>query len=452
MKKKICIVGAGPAAWVAIRYFTQENRNYEVHVISPDDSELSISSRSAWVKEGIEGNSTYDLDKFNSLFIGQNVFPGLASSKTIGGFGNVWGASLDEEDDGSLMWDQSLNSAVFETNVKRSFSREVSIGKSQFELTIKPARLSLHQNLCTKQSLCILGCPTSAIWSPRSQIKALELKDQIKVTRGFIRKIDFNKSPIVYHEDGSSQSFDKVILAPGILGVARILFESDNEISRIEIEDSSTTFFAGIKIRKMIEEKWLSLHHSRLIISGNDFESHIQLYPQSNLLLKSAKRGRNKILQKIIELSWPLFKNILITGIIYLPAKNSESLSLTAEKSGGQVSKMITQAIPNENQERQIVTIFRILLKSILPIGFIPLRATFATPGVGTGFHSGNLRVVRGTQESISTKDYIREKSVEDVVLVLGSSELDSVDAGPITSRMMRQSYENIQQFMRDNS
>ena len=444
---KVAIIGSGPAGWAA--YLTLSKANvHKITVFTLNDQHQEDPDFLQDVEvKGNRGNyAAYDFERHTKMSRGSGIFRGLTASKGVSGFSEVWGASLDEADDGSLFSSRENPHWNFTPLKSPNVVKNLSTG---YQVESRSSKLAIDVDKCIKCGECILGCPVDAIWSSEIAFRdQSESKSPIEnLVFREVTSVGYTENPFIEFIDGSREKFDLVILAAGTFASAKILARSHARFKKMQISDSKTTFMGGLKIWPQPKVSWVSLSQQVVTFTKDDFQLLLQLYPNSIKLKERALLNRSKLFQIAIRLVWPVLAKFITTGIAYLNDVYSDSMEIEylAESDSLKVS-----VIENQKSIEGTAILHKLLRSNKGFLKVIFFRKLDSYLGVGTGFHFGNMNVVNESGELVHIQQELLDFSRD--ILLVGSASLHEVPAGPITSKLMRETQETIEKYLKTGS
>jgi hypothetical protein len=429
-RARIAVIGAGMAAYAAVSELVKDN-HVEVTVFTFDDKEDLSHRVPEYLKKNYGDGSTYDVGKYSVYLPGKGVYKGLCASKRIGGFSNVWGASLDNEDSGYSLSDESV--FLREVKVTSTWQKNIFDQESLTSIIFEPARVAISNSLCSNSKKCLSGCPNSAIWNAGLYFHENRKSSKFKIIKNGVKSISAAKEKVSINTFNNEVfEFDGVVIAAGTLGTLALLNRSNSQFSSFTIQDSATEFLIGFKTRNFKSNVKQTLHKSRAIFSNPDSKAQMQIYPDISNLLETALHGKSSIVKILIKFIWPIAKKILTAGILYLDQSDSASLELSFEDGIGKIEVKY-----NKREVTKKRNIYRIIRNHSLRFGFFPIRFLSENRGVGSGFHFG-ATTMNYNHGVIDINEGLEKMFQSDKIVVVDSNSLQRISAGPITSEIVR--------------
>jgi hypothetical protein len=264
----IAILGSGPNAYAA--YLALENSLHQITVIDFGYSELSGQQVLPGLASKDHKYSHNSMHLPKTFSVDSHLENGIAGSSALGGWSNVWGATifplteleLDswDLDPSTLLNNKALLRARLATGFSTSFnsdfffekgigrhiynqsSHKKNTGSILFSDLMIAASASKPEAGCVRCGKCLTGCPWNHIWSSRDawsrEISNSNLSFEYGVWINTISEVD-NKVKITGIRNSKIEEFDfdKVIVALGVYQTASLLLRS--EVSNfVQIKDS----------------------------------------------------------------------------------------------------------------------------------------------------------------------------------------------------------------------
>lgn len=433
----IAIVGSGPTGMIAAK-FLLEFEQFHVTMFTSDDKTTSSRLGDTFVKSSLNDVSMYDLGTFTKMENDQTMFQGFSPSKSISGFSSVWGAALDGYDDGSLL---ATNGQTWLTRPSNRISCQ-TLKQGEGITKIETSRLAIAPNLCIECGLCILGCPENAIWKSEYLLEDLKLLPNFEIRNERVERVRNTEIASVITSIGQ-KDFDYIFMAPGVISTASIIANSFINVNKFAISDSQTLFLAGLKTRFSAQHGKYSLSQITMSHQSKELNFYLQVYPNSKHLLNQATSSFGRILGKIIKLFWPWASRFLITGVLYLDQDLSSEIELSFDRNTNSFNATATQ--PKQNVEMK--KIYRLIRRNFVSIGGIYFSILTKDRGVGAGFHSGNLRIIDESKKYKNLRNFASENMPR--IIFLGASSQEYIEAGPVTSKMLRDVKKELHSFLK---
>ena len=394
---------------------------------SEDHKKLSYGSKFPYFNEHIQNNAR------------------ITQSLAFGGLSNVWGAAIlpyrDSELDG---WPNSIKQEmpqhysevmkIIPLTIRENvsglsfplYSKEyqlINLGNQAKKLyahinnnkddlekngiNIGGARLAvgnkklLSNQGCLSCGLCMYGCPYDLIFNSAEVINRLKENNNftyLENHRVLICSEETNGVKINVDIDGVYKEIvgEKIFLACGVIGTAKIILESMSLYNKsFRIKDSqyfTFPFITDFKNMELQEDKVNTL--SELFIHFyeiNDFKvnAHLQIYGYNDLYYEIFKSKFGVATASVIK---PLLTNLLkkmmaVQG--YLHSKNSSEMILTLNKISNNLSKVAVQGVVNTNTQVYIQEILTRIKINKKIIGGFPITKMLNIGLPGEGNHSG---------------------------------------------------------------
>lgn len=407
---------------------------------------------------------------------------GFRSSFALGGFSNVWGATLLPYSERELRdfpltgtdldchYQAVLQLLPYSAQYDRLSHRYplyssnyVPLQASRFSsvlihrlarysskqrrniLEFGRARLAVRATTGERTSGCIYcgrcldGCPYDHIWSSAQSVREFADHPNFKYVGDFV--VDSvsedatgatvigrdRNGPCQWHTDA------RLLLAAGAVGSARILLNSRLVPETLVFRDSQTIFapFFWVGRRDIstdsttLAEVFLSLNDPR--ISHNSVQ--LQVYPSNDSLGTRAQQAMPHLAFLFRRLGWA-FSHV-VPVIAYLHSEDSDSAS--ARLCSG---RLTLREVENPRKEQVMSALWRRLLPTMARVGLVSLPRLAVAAKVGEGFHFG-ASLPMGLDSAPGTSDLLGRPSGCKRVHVVDSSVLSSVPGGPITLTVM---------------
>lgn len=421
--EKVLIVGAGPSAYVAAA--TCLESDLEIFMLSPKILDWNVFANSDLMKKPILKRRNDDFLFREPIGItkikGENV--DVFENFLIGGLSELWGGVFLPPTNKEYL-------RMFSDSHARMEAIEF-IEKNISILNINNHIYNVYRNLDFKDEVICDNAPIakSSIlqnrnWSAKENITQ-KLISRINFFDGYLKTLkqtapgnvqvtveDLNQNKIILN-------FDKIFIAAGVFGTARIILDSLDGLTEIKIEDSRSTFKLGLKVGKKefydgTESMSPETVYSKIDSKG-DVIKFIQVYRISDELINSIKYT---LIKHCVRIADRIFLQKLRLVMYFYPGSNSKTIHIFKH---GKVLKAIAKNKKNSirsSSRRNAIKINKFL---------------FFTPELnlrsGAGVHSGAFNVIQtDSSKGVISKDICDWPDVH----VLGSASLKSISAGPI--------------------
>jgi ferredoxin len=438
---RIAVIGSGMSAVSSLETLKTIDEVQVINFRLNDQIDLT-SETEIYFKKNFGDGHTYDIGKYSKFISLDKISPSLVSSKGLNGFSDVWGASLDSEDNG---YTSSAGEFFFEVKSPPiELDEIVKLRGSSLRIRAESAILARSKYLCKNIGQCLTGCPNHAIWRSSYYYKSQSKDLKIETIEVGIEKLAYIDNQIELTAFSGEKYFaDKILVAAGTLGTLALLNRSFEQFSEFEFKDSATQFFVALKLRRTKLKENSALHQWRIAFDGENYSGQMQIYPDISDLYETAKFGRNSFEILLLKLFWPLAQKLCIAGILYIDGQNSHSIKLKFRNGTGILS-------PEVNEKQDIVrgNIWRATFRKSIKLGFFPIKSSFQDNGSGSGFHFGQTSV-RHNNLTYPLNEFIAQNFPSKSLLIVDSNSLETVPAGPITSLIKRNAKLITEQFIR---
>jgi len=455
--KNIAVIGSGPCG--AIAALKLLSLGHQVTMLDIGDE---YSPNSAYVgnrrgKINVKGHeSAYDVNEFNKIDDLGKV-KNWYSSKVIGGFSHVWGATWEKQIRiiGSD-WDRAykeVDELVFNSpstnESKVSFGSELIVSEvctcflqNERSLSLKFGKenesrikwqypnLAISSTRCDFNGGCINHCPNNAIWT------ALEL---IEICRGnqnfhyignsFVEKLQLKKESVGLLINDTLEYFDGCVLSAGPVGNSLLLLRSRIS-NQIRLNDTRIGSLAFLRFSKPM------FHFGKFSLSGfsitfrvgknEEFDTHLQLYAHTDNFIERLANKFSVFRSTNLKLLFDKVSPYVVFGLLYLDQNCSDKIDLTS----GNPPKMSYVGV--KKQKSTMIRSYFYLLKNSFSLGLIPIPyIDFGKPG--DSYHLG-----AGDQDGVLIDDY-GFLHQDNRIMISGSFSLPYVLPGSITRSSMAQ-------------
>tara|TARA_B100001939_G_scaffold160889_2_gene138876 strand:- start:3664 stop:5121 length:1458 start_codon:yes stop_codon:yes gene_type:complete len=473
MTKKILIIGSGPSALSAcIRLLREEN--IQIYLLDGKDL-LNIENSGCIYSLIHEGSQS----RYKKLFKNNldNSFKTTYKnapkpSLQFGGYSTVWGGAINilekEYEEYWSVLKKDINSLIpnFENIMEISSNSDKYLHYQTQELPIVEREKKLlgrlkkinnqklssdfssiamstriDTNICQECGEYIWSCRPYSAWSSNSLIKKLiETEKIIYLKNTSIYKIEENFTDgtcIVYtgkHKKYELE-FNKVFVGAGAIGSSKIVLNSFEDISKIEIQTNDLISIPLINLSK----KDKKLHtFTDLYIKYKDNKSNLfsQYYGYSENLLKLSENAI-PLVKYIKNLLKPILR---YSGGIFLYLDQNNSSSFVIEKEMGNLVIKGGRNPKKRNLLPSIFSFFLILLRArIICLPFGKWRKYGTSNHFGAQFSFSNEKI-KHNKLNIASDSQGRIKKMKNVHFI-DSSVLPVLAPGPITFIVMLNAY-----------
>ncbi len=446
-------MGAGPVGLVSALHAL--HAGHAVHIFSLDDK-LNSSTADNWPGELKSGRgllTAYGEDKDLNVHNLKHLF---IESKIRGGFANVWGATWGQFSRlVSPEWQsayEQVDRYVWSSNPSGrhwagiSFAREFSC--TCFEVpavriassgsgVAKIASLALIHHDCdcvaSGFSTCEHGSvfDTSTLLGECQKFELFELFESVKVESTVHSKNGVELLPNV-----NSLVYDKVVLAAGPIANARIIMNSNPNITELVVKDNDMFYVPLVNLFKKKRHPG-SFAFSQIQISSptsSDLEFHQQIYGHPELFVdritSSVPRRLRGVATKVLKIA----SGRMNIGIVYLDQRISSKVAL--RRTIGLRVMQPDKALTALSRLRLHFQIWR----NFFAFGFLWFWPIAKKGLPGASFHAGAL-------EGNILDEYGRILD-DPSVAVAGSLSLERLEPGPITNTSMAQAIRLLNKMM----
>ena len=458
---KIGVIGSGPAGASAALTFL--NAGYAVHLFdlgfkdsTSTDIEFLRTSPNTSKFKLLDGEIfPYDLNEFN-LISGPIQEKSWFTSKALGGFSTVWGATWSPFE--ALItkdWQSAYkkaNEMVFPALEDsyppgRSFSQidvseicscfdflasdtfEYKSRKSVFwNIRISSSSLAVSSNSCIACGKCQSGCPTSAIWSSKELIRKCNSFANFEIITGsFVKTFSEESDGVNLNTSNGVVKVDILYIACGPVATGALILRSAHGSGSLALSDTRMITIPFLRLRSN------KAHEGSFSLSGREIRflskdaiatsAYLQLYAHVDEFSDRVKGQFPKFLGRFIEFALSLLSSRLYVGLLYLDSRISGSLRLSLG-AGLVVEPQGLGALPkNMTKIVQAMTALR------SHYGLWPIWKFAKIGAVGDSYHLGRLTGVEISENG--------ELNNSRRIFVVGSAGLSEIEPGPITMTAM---------------
>ena len=429
MTKKICIVGSGPSG-VTAAYAILKSKNYTVTLLDNSRVLDKLSDAPRVTKRFLEnkyispkflfGNASELLEKrFDFISQADTDKPLIVSNNVAGGHSKIWGActpDLDLDDTKDLGIDnrtvrtiekQIISDIIPSTSIYELFSLKRDVRKESYLKTpsgkfyagLKDSGVDIHYSKvavnfnkskknCTLCGSCIKGCNYGAIWDASSSIEKLKKygkKFEYLTDHELIRFEEKQNSVLAFFKTKGSvreMNFTKLLIACGTIPSTRIVSRSLGITGKIRLLHNPFSVSAYItnSLANMTDKFGLS-HHSfelkKCSLSKN-FNITFDSSTIPEYIISDRLYGPFRLRKTISE--YINKRSILV--LTYLDSDNSDLwVNVNKERE--------FSFDENENCEKELYDIKRVLASKLRKFGFYQLPFSFKVGGLGADLHYG---------------------------------------------------------------
>jgi hypothetical protein len=423
--KHILIVGAGPSAYVSA--LTCLDLNLKVSILNPQIEQWNSFNESRLLRKLILKKR----DKTLLFRTPRNMTK--IESKKIDIFENFHSGGLSELWGGVFLPPLS-NEYFLVENTKIEIEKAIEFIQDRIHIDGQDSEVYQTYRKRKLHNQKIKGKPPIAKsvndmeknWSARESFNQINSKN-INFIDGYLESVKQNaknKVEICYRNSSGDKNFlkvDKVFLATGVFGTARILFDNMTDINEIEISDSKVTYgvglYFGLKIKSKIKKQMSPYLIQVDGEASGEARKFTQVYEMSEELIDSI---RYNFLRLFVMQINKIFRNRFRLVMMFSPSDASDSIV---------VKRGHNKLIGYRNKRKKVRHKFRtdfaktFLDNQILPF---PLKMNFKP---GAGVHSGAFYISMGEKNERFLCNEIKKWSD---IHIIGSSSMSRIPAGPI--------------------
>jgi ferredoxin len=465
---KIAVLGTGPSSIQALNTLLTESRipqDLEVHIFDFNHSAAdAYKFKHKSLKKGIED---YSLEVPSALNFQINSENDVWGSFAQGGWSNVWGATLYENnEDYFYRFDPTtLPSALAGFYIGEEKSRRLpnfikgkrlggdfSKGNSKKNQQLLPSPLAIRpisdnpEKGCIQCAKCLEGCPYGHIWNANFVLNRFKTMQNIKFTKAFVDTLEIIGNQVrvnlISNSNKSSYVFDIVICGLGAIQTAALLIKSHIVKNSIYIRDSQmiTVPFTFKRLKST------GNYDERIALSEATISSAIQFSSIKGDYF-SQLYGYSKSLDKVFCESVPLLR--LIPPFIrrlFLSRFGIAMIFLSEELSGSIEIRMDGRSVNqiSHTNSLQLNSVFKEIQKDFSTHYLTLITGLKKINSVGGGFHFGNIFSNLGTQFDTLTGELAPNSNL----LIVDSSALPRISSRPITIQVMRNAERIVRNFM----
>jgi hypothetical protein len=419
-RDKIAVIGAGPTALFSV--LELEKLGYNVSIIMPDQKNLKKNYHvynlfKIIKKDRASKGSIYS--KFSKNLNVTQSGTNFLETPVVGGLSNIWGG---------ICFPQPAK----ELNLKYISFRE----KRQIEsylikilnITNTDSQLWKFFENSTSPKKIIKDLPSVAlrdgnIWN------AAEIFNKInksKIVSGEVLRIKpYNKQlqiEILKDKMQFNKIFDRVFVACGPIGDAKIILNSIPHLSEITIKDSSTEYHLLFRFSRSqkLSNQMIPLECAVFVSETNQVKAYTQIYPISQQLADSIIFWKHNFITRILN---KIFNKFCFAAIVFYPENMSKSFTIKKTK------KSFETYVPKDNHEiLKKRRLGKLKQSSFRKLGYWPTFVKIKNKP-GSGIHSGSFVFDKEFDYGRYSSGGADFKNIH----FLGASALPNIPAGPIT-------------------
>jgi choline dehydrogenase-like flavoprotein len=302
---------------------------------------------------------------------------------------------------------------------------------------------------CCYCAHCLDGCPYGHIYNAADTIAGLRDAGLIDYRPGLhVDRVTERDGEVIVEarglDGGAGASFSapRAFVAAGAVSSTVILQRSGLLPERAEILDSQTLYLPFLWVGRTGatgREPGHTLAQAFLVLEDPAVSTrpvHISLYTYNDGLTARARASHPR-LASLLGPALDAITRRLVIGICFLHSDDSHRIASRVEHAGRSV---YLEAGPNPATRATLARLQRALLRSLGPIGLIPLTPLAEPAAAGGGFHSGgsvpmSLRPRAGESDTLGRPLPARR------IHVVDSSCFPSIPSGTVTLTAMANAY-----------
>ena len=419
-KINIAVIGAGPTALIS--FLELQKLGFEVTIIAPPEKSYKrnyqISNLTKIIKKD-RISKDFIYSKFSKNLEVKQSRTNFLETPAMGGLSNIWGG---------ICFPQSKiedNLTYISSNEKKQITSylvkflNISNTNSQlwkfFEHSYSSKRI-----VKAPPSVAILE---GHVWNAAPIFDKI---DKSKIVFGEAVSIKPHnkqlKISILASNKLHYKVFDRVFVACGPIGDAKLILNSIPDNSQLEIKDSSTEYHLLFRFSKSKKLATLMIPSECAVFLGdhNQIKAYAQIYPMSQQLAESIIFWRSNFITKYF---CKIMSNFFFAAIVFYPEIISKSFVLKKTIKG--FAAYTEKESYKVKQKRKLE---KLRQKSFRELGYRPTHVKIRNKP-GSGLHSGaflfNGKFDYGRCPGAGTEF--------NNVHFLGASTLPNIPAGPVT-------------------
>jgi hypothetical protein len=468
---RILIVGSGPSAFAAAEMISSKGLTFEVYdagLIYPNSKSASPKNAKGTVRKLIFGFD-FPYREFSEgpiIDLGDTM---ASQSFALGGFSNVWGATiLPYTDDDLKSWPISFSDlqkyydfiseripiAADEDGLKakyplpRRYYRNLELSNRLEQLLIDFSRNgnsgylgrsrlavqnSTDDKACVYCAKCIIGCDFGLIWNANSYWYSLKKNQKYFPNRRVLRFFIENNSNFVEFVDHHGKvfnegPFDLMFLGAGPLETFRILNQSKLVSDKTILKDSQIIFAPVFIGGNTYRNPGHTLSQLFLRLENNLVHPiNVQLYEYSEEVI-SRVRKLVPLLRLVPKRMLDLILSKFIYSLIYLDSENSDHISVKSTETGNLELRTV------KNLKTNVGTALKSVEKWCGENGLYFSRFLAKKGRAGEGVHYGGTVPFNSAVNSDGSVGGFPN------LYIIDSSTFNTIPAGPITFTIMANS------------
>jgi choline dehydrogenase-like flavoprotein len=315
-------------------------------------------------------------------------------------------------------------------------------------ITVGQSRLAMTGG-CRYVGLCMEGCPWHAVYGTRATLGALVATGVVTHEPGWVvdrvAPREGGVTVLARQRDGAARrTFDAevVFIAAGAVASTRIALASLGRFDHEVVLRDSQYFLVpllryvatpGVQAERLhtLAQAFVELRNAAL----SAYTVHLQIYGFNELFSVAlrARLGRAHRLLRGVE--GQLLGRLLVAQG-YLHSRESSSVGLTLRRHAVDADVLDTRLIPNHAVRRRVRRVVRELARRRSALRLVPLLPMLTIADVGRGFHSGGTFPMAARPDALETDVLGRLAALPGVHLV-DASVLPSIPATTVTLTVM---------------
>jgi len=385
----------------------------------------------------------------------------LPISGGYGGFSSVWGATFERYSKDVIdAWKNELkinlipyysklesdipwiNNSILHPDFVSCVASKIP-KKLENQIEINDIKIAINESdshtKCIMCNLCLRGCPKDSIFNTSIYFESLWENKNFKYRSGaLVKKVGYLDS-IVFVEflDLTDNKLKKVscrhlFIGTGPISTSNIILNSFDDIEKVEIKDSATSYMVGFSRKKLPKNDY---HNSlaKFVINfkhGNEITTSSQVYNFTPGVFNNIYT--KLLIPKLLQIRLDhLFQNRLVLIINYLDSRISNSINIL-KNSNNQSAKLI-----KSNSQKLIFRSLGMRLNELLKSnGIHGVKLFHLVKETGYGVHFGSSFSPTGSIPTRTDKDLGTLKQ-SNFIHIIDSSVLPAIKPGSITLTTM---------------
>lgn len=419
-KINIAVIGAGPTALISV--LELQKLGFDVTIIAPPEKNYKrnyqISNLTKIVKKD-RISKDFIYSKFSKNLEVKQSRTNFLETPAMGGLSNIWGG---------ICFPQSKKEDKL-TYITSQERKQITSYLIKFlNITNTNSQLWKFFEHSHSSKRIIKDLPSVAVlegnvWNAAPLFKKI---DKLKIIFGEAINIKpYNnqlKITILKRNKLHYKVFDRVFVACGPIGDAKLILNSIPDNSQLEIKDSSTEYHLLFRFSKSKKLATLMVPSECAVFLGdqNQIQAYAQIYPISQQLAESIIFWRSNFFTKYF---CKIINKFFVAAIVFYPEIISKSFIVKKTIKGFE-----TYTEKESHKVKQKRKLGKLRQKSFRELGYRPTHVKMRNKP-GSGLHSGAFLF-----NGIFNYGRCPGAGIEfNNVHFLGASTLPSIPAGPIT-------------------